>query len=85
MKFNFKKFTPIFTIVSIAVSIVVILGYDIVAIMDEGREASISHWIIVKSYEMPFAVFLTGLMLGIFIGHLFWRMRDTKATGKLKG
>lgn len=74
---NLKKITAYF----ILISVIVILGYDGWVILQGGREVSISHQVIEWSYEMPAMVFLVGFLCG----HLFWRMRDTKATRRISG
>lgn len=74
---NWKKYTAIF-IVSVIVAIAL---YDVIAIQGGGTEASISHMLITWSYQYPAMTFL----MGFTMGHLFWRMRDTKETAKLTG
>jgi hypothetical protein len=67
---NWKRWTIIFisaTFVSIAI-------YDVLAISGGGTEASISHTLIVWSYKYPVLTFCFGFVMG----HLFWRVRDTK-------
>lgn len=79
-----KKITPKFTMIFLALILLIGIGYDVWAMIKGGREASISHWVITKSYEMPFMVFITGNLLGIIEGHLFWRMRGgSKETDKI--
>ena len=70
-----KKYTALF----ILLIIVLIALYDTYAIVVGGTEASVSHMIIVWSYNYPAFTFLFGFAMG----HLFWRMRDTKATKTL--
>jgi hypothetical protein len=72
---NFKKYAAIF----IGVVIIAIAIYDIIAISAGGTEASISHMMITWSYKYPAFTFL----MGFTMGHLFWRMRDTKETSEL--
>jgi len=60
------------TWIVIGVALIGLIGYDVVAIANGGREASISWQIIQHSYEYPMTVFLTGFVCG----HLFWRMKD---------
>lgn len=72
---NWKKYTFIF-IVAVIVSIAV---YDTIAISGGGTEASVSHMMIAWSYKYPAFTFL----LGFTMGHLFWRMKDTKTTEQL--
>jgi hypothetical protein len=82
---NFKKITPIFTVILFAAVFIAIAVYDVWAILEGGTEASISHWIIISSYKFPFAVYMTGLVNGILIGHLFWRMKSTPDTKDVIG
>lgn len=80
---NIKKIT-VLVVLSIPLYLLLVLAYDVFAINQGGTEASISSYIITMAYKMPFAVFMTGLFNGIFVGHLFWRMKgnkDTKAIG----
>lgn len=72
---NWKRITAIF----VGVSLVVILGYDLLAIMQGGNEATISHLVITLSYQYPPIPFLVGFVMG----HLFWRMSETKETAAL--
>lgn len=67
---NWKKYTIIF----IVATFVAIGAYDIVALSQGGTEASISHTLIVWSYKFPVLTFAFGFVMG----HLFWRVRDTK-------
>jgi hypothetical protein len=70
-----KNMTMIFT-VSVFVLVAI---YDVYAMIVGGTENSISHFLIEKSYSYPVLPFL----IGVVIGHLFWRMRDTAATKKI--
>jgi len=72
---NIKKMTAIF----IGLVIAAIAGYDVYAIMKGGTEASISHVIFVWSYKYPAFTFA----MGFTMGHLFWRIRDTKASKQI--
>jgi len=72
---KWKKYTVIFIICAV----LAIAIYDVVAIQNGGIEASISHTFIEWSYKMPAFTFLFGFVMG----HLFWRMGDTKATAKI--
>lgn len=74
---KWRRYTVIFIVVIAAV----IAIYDVVAIQQGGTEASISHTFIEWSYKMPAFTFLFGFVMG----HLFWRMGDTKITKELKG
>lgn len=67
----------------IVVMVVAVLIYDAVAIHYGGTEASISSIIITMSYKMPFANHILGVIEGILIGHLFWRMKGNKDTRAL--
>lgn len=80
---DFKKTTKLVTL-SIVVIFIFILIYDAIAIYYGGTEASISSLIITSSYQMPFMTFSCGLVIGVLIGHLFWRMKGNKDTAKLK-
>ena len=59
--------------------IVAILIYDVVAIQIGGTEASVSQIIIEWSYSVPAFTFA----IGFIMGHLFWRLRDSKHTKSL--
>ena len=72
---NWKKWTAIFTLTTI-VSIIV---YDSIAIGFGGPESSISHMLIGWSYKYPIFTF----MMGVVMGHLFWRTIDTKDSAKI--
>ena len=70
-----RKITSIFII-----SLVVIIAvYDVYAIAKGGVESSISHMMIEWSYKYPMFPF----MMGVLVGHLFWRMRDTEYTKQI--
>jgi hypothetical protein len=81
MKINDK--TKLVTFAIIPLIIVLILAYDVYAIMVGGTEASISSLIIKSSYKMPFMTYMIGLLNGILVGHLFWRMRSNKDTKEI--
>lgn len=70
-----KKITPI-VITSL---IIVIAVYDVIAIIQGGTEASISHVMIIWSYKYPVFTFA----MGFTMGHLFWRIKDTRDTAKI--
>jgi hypothetical protein len=72
---SFKKLTLIITVVSVAL----LLIYDAIAIYFGGTEASISSLVITASYKQP----LIPLLVGILIGHLFWRMKGNNDTREL--
>ena len=78
-----KNKTAIFTVLLIALVTVLIAVYDVWAISKGGTEASISHLIFVWSYKYPMFTFMAGLISGILIGHLFWRLRDTEESKKI--
>lgn len=70
------KITAIF----IGVIVVSITIYDVFVIVKHGVDYSISTKIIAWSYEFPVFTFA----MGFICGHLFWRLRDSKKTKKLK-
>ena len=72
---NWKKWTAIF-VLSVVVLIII---YDIIAIMGGGTEASISHMLLIWSYKYPAFTFA----MGFVCGHIFWRTLDTKDTKKI--
>ena len=74
---DLKKWTVWF----IVLTIVAIAVYDSYVIIQGGTEVSISHTLVEWSYNYPAFTFLFGFTMG----HLFWRMRDTKTTRKLSG
>lgn len=76
---TWKKRTFIVLIV-IAVGFLGVVVYDIIAQVKGGSEATISSMIIKESYDFPFMVYSLGLINGILIGHLFWRMKGNKDT-----
>lgn len=69
---KWKKITVVF-IISVICGIA---GFDVVAIHEGGKEASISWTLISWSYQYPSVVFI----LGFVMGHLFWRMKTPPAT-----
>lgn len=76
---NVKKIT----LIIIAVTIVVLLAWDVYAILMGGTEASISSIIITSSYKFPLIPFFGGLLAG----HFWWRMKsnpDTKDIDQMK-
>lgn len=62
--------------VAILVAFLALIVFDVYVFMDGGTEATISHTILVWSYKYPFFTFTCGFLMG----HLFWRIRDTKIT-----
>ena len=77
---NIKAITKKVTFIGIPLIIVLILVFDVFAIMKGGTEASISSLLIASAYKMPFMVYCIGLANGILAGHLFWRMKGNKDT-----
>lgn len=69
------KWTVIFIIGMIAA----VAAYDVYTIAEHGLESSISHTMIVWAYKYPIFPFI----VGVVVGHLFWRMRDTGDTKKI--
>ena len=67
------------TIKILAVLLLALLVYDVVAIQIGGTEASVSSVIITFAYKMPVFTFLSGVVCG----HLFWRMRTNNDTKKI--
>lgn len=71
---KWQKTTVIFVILLIAV----ITVYDVIAIQQGGKEASISNLLIVWSHEYPSFTF----GIGFVCGHLFWRMKNVYTLSK---
>lgn len=69
------------TVKILAILLLALLVYDVIAINIGGTEASISSVIITFAYKMPIFVFLSGVVCG----HLFWRMRTNKDTKEIDG
>ena len=63
----------------LAILVLVLIVYDVIAIQKGGTEASISSVIISFAYKMPIFTFL----FGVVCGHLFWRMRTNKDTKEI--
>jgi len=80
---NFKKITPDFILIGVAILALVITVYDLMALNNGGTEATISHVIMVWSYKYPLFTWFAGFIPGVLVGHLFWRIRDSKKTDKL--
>lgn len=78
-----KELTKKVTFFVIPALIVLILIYDVWAIIEGGAEASISALLIKSAYEMPFMTYMIGLINGILIGHLFWRMKSNSMTQEI--
>lgn len=67
------------TVIFILVAILAIAGWDVYVIASAGFESSISHVMIEWSYKYPIFTFL----MGVVMGHLFWRMSDSPTTNKI--
>jgi hypothetical protein len=80
---DYKNLTIKVTFIGIPLLILLILGYDVLAIYKDGSEASISALIIKMSYKFPAFTFLLGKFTGFFEGHLFWRMKSNKMTEEI--
>lgn len=80
---SIKTTTKYVTFGLIPLIIVLILIYDVYAIMVGGTEASISSLIITASYKMPFMVYCIGLGNGLLASHLFWRMKSNADTKEI--
>lgn len=65
----------------LAVLLLALLVYDVIAIQVGGTESSVSSVIITFAYNMPIFTFLSG----VICGHLFWRMRTNKDTQRIDG
>lgn len=73
---NFKKIT-----VWLVLGIIALIAiYDLIAISNDGTEASISHLLIVWSHRYPTTVFCFGFVMG----HLFWPITITPTLEALK-
>jgi hypothetical protein len=70
-----KNAAAIFIVVIIAA----IAGFDTILLIKGGTEASISHTMFVWSHKYPLFTFT----MGFTMGHLFWRLRDTKASKEI--
>jgi hypothetical protein len=77
----FKKIT-VYVTIAIPIIILIILGYDAVAILNEGTEASISSLIIIASHQHPLIPAISCYFFGLLSGHLWWRMAPNKDTIK---
>lgn len=80
---DLKKKTAIFTISSIIVFFVVWLVYDVYAISEGGTEASISFMMYEWAYKYPIFTWFMGFIPGLFVGHFFFRIRDTETTKEI--
>lgn len=72
---NIQRITQIV----MAFAVIALLGYDVWALIAGGTEGTISHWMIVESYNYPLIPFFWGFLTG----HFFWRLRDTASTKNL--
>ena len=68
---NVKMITQYF----IALSILVILGYDVFAYIQGGSEATVSS-IIINEWSRDYPAFT--FLMGFTMGHLFWPMSKNK-------
>lgn len=68
------------TTVFIFVIIFIVAVYDVWVIWKKGKTHSISAVIIRSSKQYP----LITLMVGVLIGHLYWRMDDVSVYGECK-
>jgi hypothetical protein len=80
---SIKRKTSIFTIGSIVLFLLSWLVYDIYAINKGGTEASISFMMYEWSYKYPIFTWVMGFLPGLFVGHFWWRIRDTETTKEL--
>jgi len=80
---DWKKITKYVTFGFIPLVILVVIIYDVIAIVGGTSEASISSLIIKLSYQMPFMTYSFGLFNGVLVGHLFWRMKSNEDTKKI--
>lgn len=74
---KWQKWTRVF----IVAVVVLIAVWDVFVMVDGGTESSISHEMIVWAYKYPAFPFIMGFVMG----HLFWRMGETKETAKVTG
>jgi len=72
---KFQKMTRIF----IGLVVLAILVFDVYVMVVGGTGTTISHEMIVWAYKYPVFPFLMGLVMG----HLFWRMPSTSDTDKV--
>jgi hypothetical protein len=71
---TWRNRTRIFILAVLAVTLI----YDLAAAIFGGTGTTISHEIIVFSYDYPIMPFTVGVVMG----HLFWRMPSTDETEK---
>jgi len=64
------------TIIVIVLTVLLLIGWDVFAILEGGKEASISSVIITYSYDYPIIPF----MFGFLCGHFFWRLKANRDT-----
>ncbi len=76
---NKEKIIQITKAFTITVFVLIAL-YDFWAMSKGDTEASISHAMIVWSYNYPIFTFA----FGVLCGHLFWRVRGTKELRKIE-
>lgn len=63
-----------------AILLIAVIVYDVWAMAKGGTDGSISHTIIVWSYNYPIMTFA----MGVLCGHLFWRVRGTEKLRKIE-
>jgi hypothetical protein len=78
-----KTKTAIFTLGSIVLLGLAWLIYDIYALSEGGTEASISFMMYSWAYKYPIFTWFMGFIPGLFVGHFFWRIRDTALTKQI--
>jgi hypothetical protein len=67
------------TIIFISVVAVMIAAWDVYVITYGGIESSISQTMIEWAYHYPIFPFI----IGVIVGHLFWRLRGNEALNKI--
>jgi len=67
------------TMIFIGILILAITAWDIFVLVDGGTESSISYVMLSWAYKYPIFPFIMGLTMG----HLFWRVKNVKGTNKL--
>lgn len=80
---NIKTKTSLFIVGFVVLSVLIVGGYDVYAIIQGGTEASISFMVYQWSYKYPIFTFACGFFPGVLVGHFFWRIRDTKTTKQI--
>ena len=59
-------------------SVIIVLGFDLWVMFMGGTGTTISHELINWPYKYP----IMGVLVGIVLGHLFWRMPSTVETAE---